>query len=211
MTQKQAAITLIAMVAHEVNRAYCQAIGDNSQKPWDDAPEWQRKSAESGVTAQLLNPSMTPEQRHNAWLDHKQADGWKYGEIKDEAKKTHPCMIPFGQLSKDQQVKDHLFGAVVSSLAPEFAAALASEEVVEETPAPADLASMENGKQQEDLGPGVFVEENASQAVEETPAPVVEEPPVTESEVDKEPGQSAAADQVQVNADAQSDSLSETI
>ena len=27
----------IARVCHEVNRAYCQAIGDNSQPTWEDA------------------------------------------------------------------------------------------------------------------------------------------------------------------------------
>lgn len=27
----------IAKMAHEVNRAYCQSIGDNSQLPWEDA------------------------------------------------------------------------------------------------------------------------------------------------------------------------------
>lgn len=31
-------IELIAQVAHEINRAYCQAIGDDSQPCWNDAP-----------------------------------------------------------------------------------------------------------------------------------------------------------------------------
>ncbi len=39
----------IARVAHEVNRAYCQALGDNSQPAWEDAPQWQRDSAMLGV------------------------------------------------------------------------------------------------------------------------------------------------------------------
>lgn len=29
----------IAQVCHEVNRAYCQALGDDSQPAWDDAPD----------------------------------------------------------------------------------------------------------------------------------------------------------------------------
>lgn len=29
----------IAKFAHEVNRAYCQAIGDNSQLPWKKGPD----------------------------------------------------------------------------------------------------------------------------------------------------------------------------
>jgi len=31
-------IESIAQVTHELNAAYCRAIGDNSQKPWKDAP-----------------------------------------------------------------------------------------------------------------------------------------------------------------------------
>ena len=39
----------IAKVAHEVNRAYCEALGDTSQLSWEDAPEWQKASARAGV------------------------------------------------------------------------------------------------------------------------------------------------------------------
>lgn len=46
----------IARVCHEVNRAYCAALGDLSQPPWADAPEWQRKSALNGVAFALCNP-----------------------------------------------------------------------------------------------------------------------------------------------------------
>lgn len=45
-------IEQIARVCHEVNRAYCQALGDDSQPAWEDAPQWQRDSALLGV--QLL-------------------------------------------------------------------------------------------------------------------------------------------------------------
>ncbi len=38
----------IARVCHEVNKAYCEALGDNSQPTWEDAPEWQRSSARMG-------------------------------------------------------------------------------------------------------------------------------------------------------------------
>lgn len=38
----------IARVAHEVNKAYCEALGDMSQPVWEEAPEWQRASATSG-------------------------------------------------------------------------------------------------------------------------------------------------------------------
>ena len=50
----------IAKVCHEINRAYCHAIGDDSQLSWDQAPEWQRQSAIHGVEFSLAHPTGTP-------------------------------------------------------------------------------------------------------------------------------------------------------
>ena len=33
----------IARVAHQVNKAYCEALGDTSQPDWENAPDWQKK------------------------------------------------------------------------------------------------------------------------------------------------------------------------
>jgi hypothetical protein len=105
----------IAFVAHEVNRAYCAAIGDSSQPAWEKAPRWQKDSAIEGVRAHLQHPR-TPEESHQLWLDHKAADGWKYGPVKDPDKKEHPCFVPYAELPAEQRVKDHLFAAVVRSM-----------------------------------------------------------------------------------------------
>ncbi len=114
----------IARVAHEVNRAYCKAIGDDSQPRWKDAPQWQKDSALAGVKAHLAN-HLTPEQSHELWLKHKRDDGWKYGSVKGPARKQHPCFVPYGELPQEQRVKDYLFAAVVAALADD---APASEE-----------------------------------------------------------------------------------
>ena len=103
----------IAAVAHEVNRAYCHSIGDDSQPAWNDAPDWQQKSAIAGVEYHLENPSASPEDSHISWLKVKEADGWKYGPVKDPEKKEHPCYVPYKELPKEQQAKDYLFSAVV--------------------------------------------------------------------------------------------------
>lgn len=105
----------IAKVAHEVNRAYCTAIGDDSQPEWDVAPEWQRESAIAGVQAHL-DGALTPEESHESWSAVKLAEGWTYGEVKDPEAKTHPCLVPYSDLPLEQRVKDYLFGAVVRSL-----------------------------------------------------------------------------------------------
>jgi len=106
----------IARVAHEINRAYCLALGDDSQVAWELSPKWQIKSAVNGVLFHLENPNAGPDASHESWAREKHADGWVYGEVKDAEKKEHPCMVPFSHLPKEQQVKDHLFRQVVHSL-----------------------------------------------------------------------------------------------
>ncbi len=109
-------VIAIAQVAHEINRAYCAALGDETQVAWEDAPEWQRASIISGVEMHLANPDATPEQSHESWLAQKLADGWEYGEVKDVQKKQHPCCVPYDQLPPEQKAKDYLFRSVVHML-----------------------------------------------------------------------------------------------
>jgi hypothetical protein len=104
----------IARMTHEVNRAYCESIGDHSQVAWADAPTWQRDSAVKGVWAAIRGD--TPEQLHEGWSQVKLLDGWKYGPVKDAEAKTHPCLVPYAELPAEQRVKDYLFKAVVTTL-----------------------------------------------------------------------------------------------
>lgn len=109
-------VLVIARVAHEINRAYCASLGDTSQPAWEDAPEWQQKSAIAGVEMHLANPDATPEQSHESWLAQKIAAGWVYGEVKDAEKKEHPCVRPYDELPPEQKSKDYLFRSVVHML-----------------------------------------------------------------------------------------------
>lgn len=106
----------IAQVAHEVNKAYCEALGDMSQEPWSKAPTWQKDSAKEGVYLHLACPDAGPEASHRSWCKAKQADGWKYGPEKNPETKEHPCLVDFNKLPKEQQAKDFLFRQVVHSL-----------------------------------------------------------------------------------------------
>ena len=56
MAYDYAQLVKIAQVAHEINKAYCEAIGDNSQLSWEDAPDWQKDSAMKSVLHNLVNP-----------------------------------------------------------------------------------------------------------------------------------------------------------
>ncbi len=108
-----------AQIAHEVNRAYCHRIGDDSQPPWNAAPEWQKQSAINGITMhwKVLHAGgiVPPSASHDSWLAEKRAAGWKYGPVKDAEKKEHPCFVPYDELPADQQTKDYLFGAVAAA------------------------------------------------------------------------------------------------
>lgn len=105
---------MVAAVCHEANRMYCLINGDDSHLPWAEAPQWQRTSAVNGVYF-ALEYRRTPEESHLNWMQEKAREGWVYGEKKDEFNKTHPCMVPYAQLSEFQKQKDKLFLAVVNS------------------------------------------------------------------------------------------------
>ena len=106
----------IARVCHEANRAICVAFGDNSQKPWDEAEQWQRDSAIKGVEFALNNPAAGPSCQHDAWCKDKIEAGWKFGPVKDAEKKEHPCLVPYDELPAEQRAKDHVFRAIVLAM-----------------------------------------------------------------------------------------------
>lgn len=49
-------------------------------------------------------------------MKEKEADGWKYGKVKDAEKKEHPCCVPYYDLPVKQRVKDSLFTGVVRAM-----------------------------------------------------------------------------------------------
>lgn len=109
-------IKLIAEACHEGNRVVCLANGDDTQKHWEEAEDWQKDSAVKGVQFRLDNPDATPESQHEAWCKDKTADGWVFGDVKDADNKIHPCILPYAELPEAQKVKDRLFCAIVDAL-----------------------------------------------------------------------------------------------
>jgi predicted transcriptional regulator len=116
-TPDSKAVRKIARVAYEVNRAYCAALDDHSFGSWEQAQDWQKDTCIEGVIFHLTGDH-GPEESHENWLRKKAADGWVHGPAKDPGASppTHPCMVPFDELPRTQQVKDHLFRAVVHAL-----------------------------------------------------------------------------------------------
>jgi len=106
----------IAKVVHEANKAYCESIGDNSQQEWQITVKEIKDSAVDGVDFAKANPDVTPKEMHDNWHKDKLTAGWEYGKEKSVMRKTHPCMVDYEDLPKEQRVKDSLFLAIVNVL-----------------------------------------------------------------------------------------------
>ena len=66
----------------------------------------QHKSLIDGVIFVLENPNITPEENHENWMRMKFEQGWKYGDVKDFDKKTHPDLVPYEALPNIEKRKD---------------------------------------------------------------------------------------------------------
>lgn len=43
---------------------------------------------------------------HDTWAAQRMADGWKYGEQRNDHNKLHPCLIPYEELSEEEKEYD---------------------------------------------------------------------------------------------------------
>lgn len=76
----------------------------------DDAFKEQMTDYVEGLRGKTLP---APEEAHNSWWRKYIEMGWKYGAVRDTVEKTHPDMVPFNKLPKDEREKDEIFLALV--------------------------------------------------------------------------------------------------
>ena len=43
---------------------------------------------------------------HENWAVQRMKDGWRYGARRDDAKKEHPCLVPYEQLPESEMEYD---------------------------------------------------------------------------------------------------------
>ena len=46
------------------------------------------------------------ENTHDVWAHGRIEQGWQYGETRDDEKKLHPCLIPYGDLPESEKEYD---------------------------------------------------------------------------------------------------------
>ena len=46
------------------------------------------------------------ENTHAVWANTRIEQGWKYGPVRDDAKKEHPCLVEYDELSEDEKEFD---------------------------------------------------------------------------------------------------------
>ncbi|NLO38940.1 MAG: Ryanodine receptor Ryr [Ruminiclostridium sp.] len=51
------------------------------------------------------------ENTHEVWSSQRIKDGWTYGEIRDDAQKTHPCLVPYDDLPENEKEYDRVISA----------------------------------------------------------------------------------------------------
>lgn len=106
----------IAKVVHEINKAFCEQIGDHTLVAWEETPQDIKDVVIGGVQFHIDNPDAGPDASHNNWMAAKIAQGWTYGPVKNAPTKQHPCIVPFEQLSLNDRIKDVLVMQTVHSL-----------------------------------------------------------------------------------------------
>ena len=43
---------------------------------------------------------------HDVWAKERMEQGWRFGEVRDDEKKEHPCLIPYEDLPESEKVFD---------------------------------------------------------------------------------------------------------
>lgn len=43
---------------------------------------------------------------HEVWSQNRMQDGWTYGEVRDDEKMQHPCLVPYDQLPEREKDYD---------------------------------------------------------------------------------------------------------
>ena len=111
----------IASISYAVDRAIRSHLGQ-------ELPEWSKQEAlykqdwRSKVATLRGKDKITPQVRHETWVQDMVTAGWKQGKIVDSDAKEHPSICAYDILPTEVHLLDGAFSAVgeaASEISPE--------------------------------------------------------------------------------------------
>ena len=69
----------------------------------DDPSNWGRSV---DLTVDSEAKELMARLEHKRWNAERILNGWKYGKVRDDRRKIHPCLVPFEELPESEQEKD---------------------------------------------------------------------------------------------------------
>lgn len=79
-------------------------------EPWSKREEDFKRQFIAVVARQCGDDKFpSAESAHDNWWREYERMGWTYGPVRDREKRTHPDMVPFGELTKSERDKDEIF------------------------------------------------------------------------------------------------------
>ncbi len=108
---------VIAAAIHGATR--CLGRPDGQEIPaWDDLTGSQRDKAVCAVCELLDSPPRTHQECHDLWARLMTSDGWTHGPSYDFEARTHPCLVPFDELTEAEQIKDKIWASLIEVFRP---------------------------------------------------------------------------------------------
>lgn len=108
---------IAARAAHEAIRTLqIENKEDNVASPWDEVGQDIKDSCLIGIDRVIENPDINNEALHDSWIQTKTEQGWRYGRVRSETDKLHPCLVPYRELPQFQRLKDAMFRNVVKAV-----------------------------------------------------------------------------------------------
>lgn len=105
----------IARIAYDAIRRLYLVFGDRFPE-WDDQSENDQQFFLQRVREYIEHPDWTADRAHSAWVDRRQAEGWRYDAEIDLAARRHPALVPFAKLADREQATVRLIVSAVASL-----------------------------------------------------------------------------------------------
>ena len=126
----------VAQVCHGAHKAYNESIGDFSTPKWGELPDEEKHARVAVVDTIQASPGITPEKVHNMWLERRKKQGWrrvedevtevidgkeakkKVPKQKNPVRKYNPKVVPYDELSPEDQFKNKILIGVCGVFYP---------------------------------------------------------------------------------------------